>query len=123
MLTGSAGAIRLSASVPPTRCINCHVSCKLIIQFSYLISYGLSVVYNKAYKDSNKLHLWLVFIKDMSTTLLLTTVIVLVVTKGLNWPNYFIAHKDGFVKVRAKSARPITAQTQLTRAAHLGPAD
>jgi len=84
VLIGSAGAIGLSASVPPTGCITCRISCELVIMFTYLTSYLLGIVFSKVSKERDGLHFWLILTKDVCAALILTTLIVLIVVGGLN---------------------------------------
>lgn len=81
---GSLGAIWLSASVPPTGCVNCRIVSELIIMFSYFASYVLGVAFSWVSHKRSELHFWLVLTKDICSTLVLTAIIVLTGLGSLN---------------------------------------
>ena len=83
---GCLGAIWLSASVPPTGCINCRIFWELLIMFSYFASYLLGVVSTWILRSTkrNIARFWVAFIKDIFSTLVVTALIVLTGVGSLN---------------------------------------
>lgn len=84
---GSVGAIWLSASVPPQgKCLNCRVQAELAILVTYLSSYvaGVAIGWACTTRESDRLNFWLVMAKDVCSTLVSTTIIILTGVGSLN---------------------------------------